>query len=339
MKQIHCLWLLLSFSVFALAGWQSTSPTLVIVPGGSGYELRSDYTAIDPDQACASIIPFDGKAAYERHNSDDNLILWTFLVNFNQFSPFTGNPLGCLRLYHRVEPSTSRPAGTYDEIDGGGILVDTCTPGPLGSVKFDGDAAIFKEGEYVQCAMNILAWVRLLTGDDRSPGILPEEFRSDLDRFFDHHPHSYQSLAMVASLRSVESTIGADLPIIYYDAPWDGLWWTFDQSMLIRLLQTNTGPGLTFPIDRCTTSDYILTINDTPIIWWYDFERSVRKYEYQRGEEIKSCNAPSPFFSPPWFWIGPATLYIGNTPTSGSFQGSLDGVLIDPTDSRPPKRS
>ena len=349
MKQIRFLWLFLITCVFALAGWQlAPSSVVVIVPASTGYELSSGYTEWDREQACARIIPFDGAAAYDRHPSDKP-ILWTFMVNFDLLSP-AGNPVGCLRLYHRVDgdsPGVSGHPGAFEGIDGGGILVDTCTRGLSGSVALDWRIATFSGGGYVQCAMDIQTWVSLITDhlvslNDRTyPGLGGELARFSAPPI--DSTHSYQSFTMVASLLSAQSTGTHDLPIMYYDTPVDGFFWTYDQSMLIRVEQ---GHGINFPRGACTSATVFPT-SETPIFWWYDFEqhvdpitkltRRIRKYEYQIGRDEDLCEVPTSFLSPPLFWIGPATLYIGNTPTSSSFQGSMDGVLVDPTDSRPPK--
>lgn len=368
MRQMrYYIWLSLSACMFMVAGWQATpgSPMVITLESG-GFELIEDsgYTDAERDRACEPIVLFDGPAAFDLHPREQP-ILWTFIVNFDLLSP-TGNPVGCLRLYHRMPPSGTVPSGggTFEAIDGGGILVDTCTKGPTGTVVLSGGTAAFDAGGYVQCKMDIEAWVRdlqdhLICSPDRCdlPANNGLSLDSKLPAFVDSsvlppYPlHGYQNFSMVAKLTEItpphSSLLPIDVPILFYqdEAPigFGWWWWYFNQSMTIRFQQDG---GVTFPEEVGCSLPSILPPFNVPQTWWRNFLGRPSSYDWTYTYEVEAGVYPQcvTTFSTPftttsvlWFTIGTATLYIGNTPTSDTFKGSLDGIMIDPTDSRPPK--
>lgn len=120
MKSICSLWVFFCVCALILAGCPPATPGAP-TPLDARYVIPSTdgYTTEDRRLACR----LDPQPPYGLDAHDVLLlpILWTFQVNFDVESRTTGNPLGCLRLYHWDET-----AKQYQPIDDGGFLVDHC---------------------------------------------------------------------------------------------------------------------------------------------------------------------------------------------------------------------
>jgi hypothetical protein len=305
-----------------------------------------------------------------RRTPEDHPVLWTFGVNFDVFDE--GDPLGCFRLYRRNE-DLSR----FDPIDGGGILVDTCRVMTQGSsgVRFAEGSAIFAGG-YVQCDMDVGSWVEILTstftanrGDEEElrrfnepitqtvttgEGVLTINLTST---------HVYSNFALVASVVKISRSASVAkeelIPLVSYQPEAPGRTDVDAPKLLIQKKnETVTFPETCQNVETVDVSSHELLASlatpaisiASPATWWHDLRPVpdgdgpvlIRQFAYgertapslatlcvvAQGEDVK----------PLQFWIGPATLYIGYDPkTEATFTGTLDGVLVDPTNSKPGK--
>jgi hypothetical protein len=333
MKWFYHLYMLLGVCLFSMAGCSGALPYVIRRSGAT--EPFPSYTVTQRDIACVAIVTFDPKAAAERYPPEQP-ILWTFGINFDELSS-TGNPLGCLRLYRREH----EPEETFVEIDVGGILVDTCEMVDNGSPVFVmksavGGEAIFTGGGYIQCEMNLGIWVKKLADDWPFPAAIEQE----LITFSQQPIHLYTNFTMAATL-SAADPVGSKpaRPILNY-SPVNGA--AIDFSLTIA------NQSVTAAVDLCeygAPPGYPLNKMG---VWWYDVQDNKKRPLYLRYYMTDGtpavrmlCNVlpeatPTPPSAPIQFSIGPATLYIGYDPTESSlFFGSIDGVLIDPSDSKP----
>lgn len=319
---------------------------------GSGFLLISNLSGdcgstanipsiADRDQACEDIVPFDGSAAYDAVT--DRPIGWTFGVNFDVLSS-AGNPLGCLHVYERDDAN-----GTYVPVDNGGIVVDTCTidtsPSTGMTPTIGGGTASFCQAGLVRCEMAVGRWIEdstlqaYLLG---SPQALPT-LAQELANFAPGGDvmHKYPTFTLVA------------------DAAWpdDACPLDAEQELPVVRYVPEGGSGPTYAIDLYTPGDRVVTIPDATcsaeqieidtqagLRVWRDHSESAESsdpyalYKYQLdGGPIEACTVSGPL-DPVSLWVGIATLYIGfdpDRPDTG-FSGVIDGVLVDPYDSKPP---
>ncbi|MFN8489859.1 MAG: hypothetical protein U0350_19900 [Caldilineaceae bacterium] len=342
MKRIFYLYMMLGICFFILVGCAPVAPGVepsspyVIGPSGV-IAASTSYTLGQRDSACIPITPFNTVRASDLYPKEEP-ILWTFGINFNELSP-AGNPLGCLRLYQR----NPLEGGEFVAVDKGGvleggILVDTCQivkrSAPVSVTK---GIATFTGGGYIQCEMDLREWVKKLEVPLSASSVLT----SELESFVITSTHKYTNFTMVAAL-SINS-IGSKLvsPIMHYE-PSEGNPVDFSVNFANGVV--------TAPVNKCVEGvppGYPLNRMG---LWWYDLQID-RGYPLQYHAHTTNglprvemtCNA-LPEDAPPVpipFSIGPATLYIGYDPTkdepigASAFDGSMKGVLIDPSDSKP----
>jgi hypothetical protein len=303
--------------------------------------------------------------AYERH-PEDGPILWTFGVNFDVITS-AGNPLGCLRLYLRnSEYGTGNNDPPFYSIDEGGIFVHTCRV--LGDVELDAGLAIFPntagtptaDVSGIECAISLGEWLKELA-DPLGVG--------ELENFDTPTIHTYSNFTIAAAftvppvsatlplgdgslddeeddaftVSPVNATL--QLPIVYYAQEEPGLpslsLWAHvnnDREDAAGTLITT----LEFP-QQCQDGNRPSFAVDKPQLWWYDVtaygpnSQSVLSY----AQRELTPNGSRAFCTvgdvpPIEFWIGPTTLLIGAAPNAeNTFVGSIDGILIDPTNSKP----
>jgi hypothetical protein len=339
MRVRHCLLVVLWGFVLLLGACTTLSPTYVFTE-----HTDTTYTTHHRELACGREIRFDAGEAYNRNELP---LLWTFQVNFDVTSDLTaeGRPLGCLRLYAR---STDEAVPEYQEIDAAGIIVDTCERigSPLLLDIEDGTATLDGDG-YVACEMNLAEWVPSLAGRT--------EFSTHTDLLTSFVPspiHEYPNFTMAALVTLtpiIDSMAIEDMalnPLIYYE-PSDASQAAVDLSVYV----VNNG-GVTFPAEECLSFGVCQSHDiDTEVVWWYDYrteeeeELPYLEYLFQDGSgRSDPWRAPDDAVPPAPeagknahpFWIGPAILYIGHNPqTEDSTHGIIDGVLVDPSDSKP----
>ena len=287
------------------------------------------FTAQQWADACQDIVVFDEAEAYKNAPPNEP-ILWTFGVNFKVLSP-ASNPVGCFKLYE-INDQTK----TYTLLDN--FLVDTCsvtgpvTISPPTPVTFNGSG-------YVACAMNIADWVSQIKTAGKYPNqqALLESFYMQSGAAISFH--DYANLTMAAQAGPTAMSENGAILMSYNP-----------QGSLkpIRLdLQYESG-GVSFGYGTCGSLPLPLSSN---YYWWYDMrenvatQRIIYSPDYDgkttvsqaTGKKFEDCGLGK-YQSPIQFWIGAATLYIGMDPAnaSASFIGEISGVLIDPTDSKPP---
>ena len=133
---------------------------LVVTQGGSLADCATyapELTAEVQESACAPIVPFDRTQAGRQTADAGKVASWTLGLGFR--TALDGRPLGCLRLYHLAEsesPWGEREA-VLQPVDGGGILLDTCT---LEGPRFDptqGYASFCSAGA-ILCDIHLAGW-------------------------------------------------------------------------------------------------------------------------------------------------------------------------------------
>lgn len=299
----------------------------------------SPYDVTVRDIACTPIFPFSETDVIARSHPSEPL-LWTFGINFDVLSP-AHNPLGCLRLYQRDDSS-----GTVQvvPIDGGGILVDTCNVvngDPSLVLKNDGFAT-FSNGEYIECEMDLRGWVASLSTTQifTSP-VLPNT-PEILSSFALSEVHAYQNFTMMVKLQIDTPPTGGDprIPIMSYSP-------TITDPITFSI-GIEDGVAVTTPSDQCTPTTLTSSYSFGQVSkWWYDVRDGQLSYvanhdvpDDQNDPDPIRCEVSSSVrpLEPVSFTVSLAKLYIGNVPIAGNeFSGTLDGILIDPTDSKPPE--
>jgi hypothetical protein len=302
-----------------------------IVIGGRG----ATYTSQERDQVCAGIVAVNLQEAFQR-TPPHQTILWTFGVNFDLLTE-AGDPIGCLRLYQRDDASQ-----TFVAVDDGGVAVISCRIEPAGPTISNGEALFAGEGG-IECAMDLQDWVReilpLLV--KQATGLsYAEELNSNLESFVANPTHELANFTMVARLHEVEP-VGALAPVLYYQPR--------DLQSEAPALYVDIQAGIVFPGSSCA----VPLPGPTPHFWWYDLRQDSVPYQaggssflYYAWQDAGAppqtdCLAPNVEFvlekTPFQLSIGPASLYIGYDPaTSETLHGTVDGILVDPADSKPP---
>lgn len=300
------------------------------------------------DDACADIVPFDGEEAFAA--VADLPIGWTFGVNFDAISSADA-PFGCLRIYQR-DPNAASGNGAYVAVDGGGIVVDTCTvaaapsAGPL--PVFGGGTASFCRAGVVTCTLAIGPWIN----DPRvqqyvlanAPASAPSSLAGELMAFAPpgQELHTYVDFSMVADVAWPEDSCVLDeeqpLPIVRY-IPDTGMGSTYELD-----LASKGGNAITVPnVLTCSPSATWDAPPEGMRLWRFHDATALTAPEhplfvYQaQGGQAGYCTVTGPL-APVELWVGNSTLMIGhdtNTPDIG-FTGAIGGVLIDPFDSKPP---
>lgn len=298
-----------------------TPPAVITLPERSG--ATQAYSAKHLDQACTDILPFDGEVAF-LYGRADQPILWTFGVNFDLLSP-EGNPVGCFKLYERRSKTSS-----YELIQK--VLADVCTIQDTdnGKVRLESGNAVF-EGGYIECSMDLGQWVRKLTPD----GPLFRSFYQD-DSFQPRSYHKYDNFTMVAKASVAKELLETKKPIAlpvvsYYP---DASEYS-SPALSLDVQPASSASSALIALGRCKN----LAV-EKPYYLWYDLRRETSPNQRYAYREIDATPAvycgPGPDSSPLTFSIEQGTLYIGYDPTTQTtFFGTMDGVLVDPTDSRP----
>lgn len=349
----------------ATASAVPTSPLGCLVVDPSG-----DVTLVDPcdsatetlrNTACRDVVPFDGGAAY--NNVDDTKPLgWSLAVNFNDAVP--GDPPACLRLYYRDD---TPGVEAYMPIDGGGILVETCKIS--GNLPITGDYAEFcadKDPKGVVCSVNLAAWISDQKTQDFVAPVYPGvDLPSILANFGSTPSHTYATMALISTVNWDSCPlVPRRMPLITYlpttpaapqpqlllasalsaddlkaigdgdynfdeapdaaevigftqqctGAPWTGQWLTWVPAAEDQLVAWDQRQA------SLTSDPYDLQIHQPPL-----------------SAPTDSCIAvdPTPAVD---LWQSDAKLLIGmetDPPSNSSFLGNVDGVLIDPFDSKP----
>ena len=302
-------------------------------------------TASERDAACADIVAFDGEAAYT--GTTDLPIGWTFGINFDAFST-AGNPLGCLHIYQRDDSAGS--AGAYVPVDGGGIVVDTCVvtvePAAVDSPSFNGSTASFCRAGAVQCRMAIGAWVMdpLLQKYvlNSAPSAAPPTLEAELAAFAPaiDVTHVYTDLSLVAAVAWPGEPCALDnqpLPIVQYAPP------VGSGDLITLSLEAVSGDTVTVPGATCSSETEWKALPDGLLLWRDHREAALSSGDYPLYQYLTpsggggQCTVPGPL-DPVSFWLGESMLSIGYDPAAPeiSFTGDIDGVLLDPFDSKPP---
>lgn len=294
------------------------------------------YDAQALTDACADNALFDIAEASHNAFSENppKPIMWTFDVNFEGFASRAtppAPPLGCVKLYVQNEISQ-----TYDLI--GHFPTDTCVIN--GSVSFAPGVAIFVgQTGHVECGIDISGWVEKidLSGRYSNVGTMLDDFYIELSFNDANEPyHTYDHFTLVATALLNETPVSSTtitVPIASYrPAPNP----SFDSAILALEISDKGVFFGTCPVEL-----------EHLAYWWYDVHipiPSPAEYAYQvipnptvvPTPAVESCGNASND-SPFQFSMQPGILYIGYDPGTGyKFQGSIDDVLIDPTDSKPP---
>ncbi len=336
---------------------QPLSPDFIIQRAGATSD-PPPYTVEDRTKACKNIIDTNLTQAFTDYPEDEP-ILWTFGVKFDALSA-ERNPLGCLRLYRRHDGEFVKiddngiPEDSSNSDERGGFLIDTCRIFDSQGITVTDlleDENIFNGGRYVGCEINLSNWVHSITENLTALDANAEHttLAADLISFYDENPnkppvHSYESFTMVAHLTSTVVTEAVTETIMYYEAD------NSKPDPLVLSVMSTKPNFITFPVNECQGAENNSNIpaitlqipNGQPQFWWYDFRDNQLQYVYQSDgdAEITQCVIPQGdalFIDSLNFWTGKATLYIGYDPkTEKIFRGTIDGVLIDPTDSKPP---
>ena len=279
--------------------------------------------------ACDDVVAFDAERAYQNARETD-LLGWTLTVSFDAVigEETAPRPLGCLRLYRRDDGQRR-----FVPARGGTILFDTCqTSGHVtisdGRAHFGAGSA---SGGTVTCAIDLAKWV----GDFQvNHAHTAEESGGILMRTIDFAGptsiHQYPALTLVARVEmeaddpfapngsQVFRYLGADTEHLY----------------ALTLATTGTNEASFEPAcpDVAPPPVFKLPLDLTA---WRDLNegRMRNSYEPAEGEPIL-CDAGEGSTLAD-FWIGPATLEIGAVQADNAFAGSIDGVLVDPFDSKP----
>jgi hypothetical protein len=321
---------------------EATPATVTPTPQPGSAVLLPPSPTYTPDQlaaACVEVEPYQLQKAITNANSEvpPKTILWTFGVNFQAVSAASGAPLACLKLYNRVEGSAPSPA-TYVPINAGFVL-DVCgfVGDPVG-IDINNGLATFDGQGYIGCSLNLGAWVtNVITG---TPGLAPE-VADALERFDEEDPqgggtegelletHSYAFFTLFAKATVDQALTSAAAAgnytiAVYHPGPANA-----ETAPLV--LDVTDPPRIAF--GDCETSEFV----GTPGRWWFDAQATQRAYVLQWDSATPTpCGtdqAGSEFFFP----LSGGVLYIGGDPNLGSpFIGTIYGVLIDPTDSKPP---
>lgn len=288
----------------------------------------NDFMFQDRDLACNDILVFDGVKAFE-NGRDDQPILWTFGVNFDLRST-DGSPVGCFKLYERGNSS-------YDPV--GSFLADVCTITGTVDIASTRGYATFDGHGYVECSINLSQWVSQTVASD----LYPDRAES-LSGFYEEGTpsrprpdHKYDNFAMVAHARlpkDIDAKALSEskvLPLLAYES----------SGVVSPTLSLQLDPSDIVHLGSCSIK---LGEDETYSYWWYDLralvEPNQRYASQEQGAPSETDCGTGPDSSPLVFSIQAATLYIGYDPTTGGiFQGTMDGILIDPTDSKPPAKA
>jgi hypothetical protein len=306
------------------------------------------------NSACADIHDYDEVAAFNATIDSGDLTAWTFGVNFDVLNA-NGDPLGCLRVYARDEANHR-----FTPVDGGGILVDTCSStsapsisatGQDNSAGFPSNMATFDGTQSVVCQMDLATWLThsllsdfaallwdfpmLLSGTilDSTPGDLIQLYanlslvtrpRWPNPVFCDPATHvddaCLQPLMQVlpsdpnAPAHTLEVFVEGTEFFRFWSrlvCPIDRGWgWNQAWSMVWRFTPSFTPQGDSSLLD-------LEFMSDPP-----GFDSSC--YAVDLSEKVP-------------YYLGLTDLWIGFAPHEQiGLQGDLDGVLIDPSDSKPP---
>lgn len=298
----------------------------------------STYDEAARRSGCSSPFLFDGEEAYDRY-PEEHWLLWTFSVNFDSFSKEKeGGPLGCLRLYQRNDDRD-----TFDLIQNGNILVDTCKVKP--GVTFDSGSAIFDGAGYIGCSMNLSDWVAKLSSPlgleltrtvDSQTIIVSDTFTST---------HIYENFTIAAAIVPTETMKDTLLPLVSY-SPQDS------SKAKPALVLKSFANHIELSVRDCEL------VGDVSIqkswwygnqVWWYDLRQDSANENPYLLYSLNFLHEPADYQryirwclidnqSPLEFSLFEATLYIGFTPgITETFKGKIDAILIDPTDSKPEK--
>lgn len=326
-------------------------PEYLIYSTGSGLTFRYTVTQasmITNDSkkriiGCKTIVPFDGRKAFDRYPGN-HWLLWTFTVNFDLMSK-AGKPLGCLRLYRRNFDPGTFDRGTFELIERGNILVDTCrlhsetingaTPG----VTFNSGSAIFDGTDYITCAMNLSDWIERLSSRINLTVTQPGVGVADGTETFTS-THTYENFTIAASIVPTARAIDKLLPLVYYMPN------AFNTAQPALVLKSHKLPPLQLFGVGCNE----IFEDPDEQLWWYDLRGETNeKPEAYVQYAINFLNEPAdrskyqaacskPYVGPLEFSLEEATLYIGYEPrTKQIFTGTINGILVDPTDSKPEK--
>ncbi len=262
-----------------------------------------------------------------------------------------GRPVGCLRLY---EKNTTDKR--FDAIDSGGILVDTCEissrSGALdlsGVLGVEEGKAILDGDKYVSCDLNLVHWLTEVLSPTSEFSGHEALFNTFVETAVPTGAHGYRSFTIVSEAVITVTTEGLGLaPLVNYqpqpdpDSPG-----AVDFS--VQLFPSNSFPyvGVTFPLPGKCPSDGSCPGYDAgeDVTWWYDYLANEREFPLQYVAEGMSAsdkpNQSAPTLGIPpeallQFWIGAAKLYVGYNPvTDVGLHGTIDSILIDPSNSKP----
>lgn len=302
-------------------------------------------TAEVQESACAPIVPFDRAQAGRQTAEAGKVASWTLGLGFR--TALDGRPLGCLRLYHLAEsesPWGEREA-VLQPVDGGGILLDTCT---LEGPRFDptqGYASFCSAGA-ISCRIHLAGWFT----DPQVLNLVKNSARGLAD------PSAVTAISELAN-----DAPEADYPFLTYVA---GVGWAEPGVAPDCALQGGVQPIFTVVTDEGSEvagfsvlhADMGVDWNDTacgfnrwvPGLDWNlvyqsrvvtdnrltTFYETLTKPSGVLPTTLSSCSTSEPD-GRLRMWLGPATLQIG-AGGGERFTGYMQGILIDPPNSKPP---
>lgn len=328
----------------------ASTDCLVVTQDGTLAECSAYAATLTPALraiACDPIVAFDRAEAGRQTRETDNRAAWTLGFGFR--TALEGRPLGCLRLYHLTESTSpwGAPEPVLEPVDGGGILIDTCT---LQGPSFDptqGYASFCGAGA-ISCTINLAGWFTnpdVLALVAKTPrGQADADAAAAIEDLAAAAPEAdYPSLTFVASVGWAEPGVAPECalqgnlqPIFTVvtegEREYDsfalrhadmGVDWADAACTNTRWL-----PGLGWNVayaSRLMGDDGLTTVYQT-----------LTKTPGVLPRSASSCFTATPD-QPLRAWLGPATLQIG-AGGGERFTGYMQGILIDPPNSKPPTR-
>ncbi len=320
------------------------------------------------DIACTPIVPFEANLAGQFMAEQGLTVGWTFGVNFDVTGH--GAPLACLRLYHLKTEVAANGAITHTAaaIDRGGMPVATCEVIDGATIDAERGLASFCGQGRVQCRMRLNEWfvdeqiLALAAASAYEQGIpmAPQEVEA-LAGQGENAPYPKISLIARAAWAPAQTLAS---PILYATLGYSPTEVIDPESMLCRPTHWEQ-PLVAFVLADASALQHVLAINvDSPnaalfstteacnVVWplgtgWNttynhladEFGTPQHMFENKqekngRLETVATCTHPAAVGQVE-FWQGEGALMIGEL-DGISMEGVIDGVLIDPLDSRPP---
>ena len=324
-------------------------------------------TNVERDAACVPIVPFDADPAGDFMAVQGLTVGWTFGVNFD--ATWDGTPLACLRLYH-LDTVTLTASGAISHtavaIDRGGIPVATCQLIDGATIDPERGVAPLCGQGYVQCEMRLGGWfvdrqtLSLVAASDygQTNANAPQDVKS-LTQQGDNAP--YPKISLVArTVWAPADTLVPPVQSTYNYVPTQ----PFDPNSTVCRATHTEQPLLTFTPAGENAPQHMLalqverpefaqfsTAGSCPDGWmlgsgWnttynhLEIVGGTPQHFFENWQEpagmlssVATCTQTS--VRPVEFWLGQGLLVIGEQ-DGISMEGIIDGVLIDPLDSRPP---